>query len=74
MMKCIICKNVTENDGETINVHVVLKSPTSTEHVCIDCADTYFCNLEIEEYKKWCKKNNKKEDKKVIDKIKENIQ
>jgi hypothetical protein len=73
IMKCIVCKNVTSYKGETINVHIVnVVMGSNDEHVCIDCAESYYCQLELKGYRQHCKDRNIKIDKTIIDKIMKN--
>ncbi len=69
---CKLCKTLVMLDGKAVNMHCVYDITEKADYICIDCADDYFCDLEIKNYKQWCKDNQKKIDKKVIERIKAN--
>jgi len=73
MEKCKICKNIVIDNGKTINRHTAIFDGEKWEYVCCDCADNYFCELEIKRYERHCKERNTKVNSRIINKIKQNL-
>jgi hypothetical protein len=69
---CKVCNAIVYHNGKRVNQCIIIADSKKDEYVCSDCADIYFCDLEIKYYKKWCKQNNRKIDFKVIKKIQQN--
>lgn len=75
IIKCLRCTSLIAYNGEFVNRYSIINTVGSkdTEYLCNDCEEPYFMECEIDNYKKWCKKYNKKVNPRHIKKIEQNL-
>ena len=70
---CKVCKVPVRINEETCNLHITeYGGKDNWTYVCSDCAESYFCDQDIKNYKEWCQARNIKPKKSTIEKIQRN--